>query len=613
MNFFALTIGAILLAVLPAVQAQCRRYPEGSLLPDPAMYYGGDGQFSITLYYRGQDNVPELSGQGFRRYCYIERNTGAQCPTMRMRPGDDVTVTIINQLNRSYEKEIPDIPVPGACGAKVLNGASNNMHFHGFRVPAQCHQDQITTTLINAGDTFTYKFHIPATEPSGLYFYHTHVYLLTYGGFVGGATGSIIFEGIEDVFPQLLDGVVERVIEFRDYPDPTRPEDSPPATWPTDHILVNYVPVRYPQYVLPRILMEPGVPQFWRLLSSGSGVSLRLSLTIDNTSQPLLVLAIDGTPLVSPRIETVLHMPSGSRYEVLATLPIGLDASRVKLITQYDPFSTDIGSGPHVMPARPLLQVQAATAAEIVDQNYNVLRASANLKNTVQSTRDDIKAALAATPAAQRQLYFSQHVRPDRTDGSFGLYVTVVGQQEEIYNVSFSAPKFEVTAGTVEDWVIINKASEEHEFHIHQIDFLILAYDGVPVATPFLQFQDTIRVPPLTRVNSDPNEDIYHNVTLRVVFKGDISGTPVYHCHIIDHEDLGMMAQFRILPADDGSSSFPGWGIAIIVVLGSLFILLVLFGVYKYRGRTSGHTLRNGHQNGNGHVSKVTESSTDSV
>ena len=102
-------------------------------------------------------------------------------------------------------------------------------------------------------------------------------------------------------------------------------------------------------------------------------------------------------------------------------------------------------------------------------------------------------------------------------------------------------PAIVTKVGSVEDWTIENRTSELHAFHMHQIHFLVMAIDGVPVQNPTLQ--DTVTIPYWTGTGA------YHNVTVRMDFRdSNIAGTFLYHCHILDHEDGGMMAKIEVDP-----------------------------------------------------------------
>jgi len=89
--------------------------------------------------------------------------------------------------------------------------------------------------------------------------------------------------------------------------------------------------------------------------------------------------------------------------------------------------------------------------------------------------------------------------------------------------------------------VIENRSRESHAFHIHQIHFVLTKWGGVPVNEPFLR--DTVDVP-----YWDEKSARYPTVPLRMDFRNpDATGTFVYHCHLLEHEDGGMMGAIRVL------------------------------------------------------------------
>ncbi len=112
-------------------------------------------------------------------------------------------------------------------------------------------------------------------------------------------------------------------------------------------------------------------------------------------------------------------------------------------------------------------------------------------------------------------------------------------------------PSIVTTQGSVEDWTIENQALENHEFHIHQIHFLTMAVNGHPLKREEQQFLDTVNIPYW------PGTGPYPSVTLRMDFRGPDVGDFVYHCHILDHEDGGMMAIIRVKPRNASSDATP--------------------------------------------------------
>ena len=109
-------------------------------------------------------------------------------------------------------------------------------------------------------------------------------------------------------------------------------------------------------------------------------------------------------------------------------------------------------------------------------------------------------------------------------------------------------PTIVVHSGTVEDWVVENTALEDHIFHIHQIHFQVLEVNGQPVNDPAIR--DTVDLPYWS--GSGP----YPSVKVRMDFRDpNIVGTFVYHCHILQHEDAGMMGAIQVLPSSGLAST----------------------------------------------------------
>jgi FtsP/CotA-like multicopper oxidase with cupredoxin domain len=107
-----------------------------------------------------------------------------------------------------------------------------------------------------------------------------------------------------------------------------------------------------------------------------------------------------------------------------------------------------------------------------------------------------------------------------------------------------------VRQSTVEQWVIENRTKENHEFHLHQVHFLTQSQNNFEMngskPAPGIEGQllDTVEVP-----YWDGNlHHKYPSVTVLVDFRGPDIGDFVFHCHILEHKDGGMMAIIRVVP-----------------------------------------------------------------
>ena len=149
-----------------------------------------------------------------------------------------------------------------------------------------------------------------------------------------------------------------------------------------------------------------------------------------------------------------------------------------------------------------------------------------------------------ARVTAQRDLYFSENNPLSQ------FFITVDGATPTLFDPN-NPPAIVTTQGSVEDWTIENRTLEVHEFHIHQIHFLVRSQNhfevngSQPDSSIQRHFMDTVQIP---FWDGNPKHP-FPSVTLRMDFRGLDVGDFVYHCHIAEHEDDGMMAIVRVTRA----------------------------------------------------------------
>ena len=147
-------------------------------------------------------------------------------------------------------------------------------------------------------------------------------------------------------------------------------------------------------------------------------------------------------------------------------------------------------------------------------------------------------------PVRTRRLYFSEKLTdPKDPNSATEFYITVDGHEPRMFDPRSGIADIVTHQGDVEDWIVENRTTELHAFHIHQIHFLLMDWSGVPVDEPFLR--DTVNVP----YYADRMLG-YPSVRLRMDFRDANSvGTFVYHCHLLEHEDGGMMGLVQVEPS----------------------------------------------------------------
>ncbi len=512
----------------------CPRYAAGSTIVEPQALFSSGGVLQLNLTYQTR-----IDSNGNTLYCFTNAD-GAEGPTLHVHPGDQLLIHFRNALppstSSSSAKSMAGMIMTGSpsntCGAVTMNNASANIHYHGTNTPPVCHQDEVITTLVNAGESFEYDVHFPLDEPPGLYWYHPHVHGIAEAAVLGGASGAIIVEGIENV-NHTVAGMPQRVMIVRDNPVPGNP--TPGGNIPSWDISLNYIPVPAPNFTPVVIPMRPSEKQFWRVVNASADTILDLQLQYDGTPQPLQVVALDGVPTGSQDgtgkgttiTETDILLAPAARAEFIVTGPSSLVQNATFLT-----LNIDTGPDGDNDPQRPIATIQA---------RGNAAEPPTSVPATSGPPTPQRFAGLATAPVtATRDLYFSEVLSdPDDPDSPTNFFITVQGQNPELFDPN-NPPAIVTTQGSVEDWTIENQALENHEFHMHQIHFLLMAVNGVPVSNG--QYLDMIQLPYWSGTGP------YPSVTVRMDFRGPDVGDFVYHCHILGHEDAGMMAIIRVLP-----------------------------------------------------------------
>jgi FtsP/CotA-like multicopper oxidase with cupredoxin domain len=340
-------------------------------------------------------------------------------------------------------------------------------------------------------------------------------------------------EGIQNVNPQVA-GLPQQLLVIRDNPVPGNP--TPGGSIPSWDLSLNYVPVSYPAFTPAVIQIKPSEKQFWRVLNASADTIIDLQLQYDGTPQPLQVVALDGVPTGSQDgasrgrsiAETDILLAPAARAEFIVTGP-SASVQNATLMT----LNIDTGPDGDNDPARPIAAIMASD---------NAPEPPSSVPDPSGPPHRQRFAGLARQrPTAERRLYFSEVLSdPTNPNSQTNFYITVDGQIPTLFSPD-NPPAIVTTQGSVEDWTIENRSMENHEFHIHQIHFLLLEQNGAPVNNG--QYLDTIQVPYW------PGSGPYPSVTVRMDFRGQMIGDFVYHCHILGHEDNGMMAIIRVTSA----------------------------------------------------------------
>lgn len=517
------------LAQQAGTHAPCPRPVAGSLVTPPPDLFSHDGILDVAF-----DYLTAVDDAGRTLFCF-KTPDGKQSPTLHVKPGDTLNVTVTNRVPPPPAGSPAEVVSNSlnVCGDKTMTVSSLNIHYHGTNTSPACHGDEVIHTIINSGETFRYSLKFPADEPPGLYWYHPHVHGIAEAAVQGGASGAIIVEGIADIQPA-VSGLPERVLIIRDQNVANPPASGPVPAW---DVSLNYVPVPFPHYPPAVVEMKSGLKEFWRVANASADTIVDLQLQYDGVAQPLQIVALDGVPTGSQDgarrgklvTKSDILIPPAGRAEFIVRGP----SVQVKHAT-FLTLAIDTGPGGDNDPQRPLASIYPSDDAALA---LPVIRAPSGMVNPQRFEGVDDEPVMA-----HRKLYFSELLSDPKNPASpTNFYITVDGATPVLFDPN-APPAITTHQGAVEDWIIENRTAEHHEFHFHQIHFELLERNNMPVAAADRQFLDMVQVPYWTGSGS------YPSVTVRMDFRGPDIGDFVYHCHILGHEDNGMMAIIRVLP-----------------------------------------------------------------
>ncbi|RLT12601.1 MAG: multicopper oxidase family protein [Planctomycetota bacterium] len=364
-----------------------------------------------------------------------------------------------------------------------------DLHFHGLHVSPEGNSDNIFLE-IPAGTTFDYVVHIPLDQVSGTYWYHSHAHPNSEGQVFNGLSGLLEIEGLKQLLPLNLQGVKEVTMALKDLqvmPNGAIPYTNINSGAPTTRTINSQVQ--------PKVSIAPGETQLWHIANIGADIYYKLAMG----GRKFTIIAEDGYPVWNVTSATTLLMPPGKRFDVLVQGP---PKGVSYLVTK--PYST----GPWG------------------DQYPGVVMATIVSKGTPQTPLPMPTAGLVpksdlstAKIDASRTFVFSENPNTNQ------FYINGVQYDPNVVNVT-------VPLGSTEEWTIVNAAQEQHPFHIHINDYQVMSINGAPYQANSLQ--DTINLP-------------YGGyVVIRQKFT-QFKGKFVFHCHILGHEDNGMMQVVEVV------------------------------------------------------------------
>ena len=436
-------------------------------------------------------------------------------PLIDVREGDTVEIRFVNRL-----------PQP------------STIHWHGLPVPPD--QDGNPSDPVAPGASRIYRVILPPGS-AGTYWYHPHPHMMSAEQVFRGLAGPIVVRAAADP----LAGWPERHLFFSDL---KLASDGTIA--PND--MMDWMNGREGQFVLVngarRPLIVLAADERWRVWNACNARYLRLSLGEGRT---FAQVGTDGGLLQQAREGlTELLLAPGERAELI-----------VRSVGGTREPGAQPQSGESAQPDRSATFAQSARAvlsAEVYDRRKMAMSHGSLPPDSAHPLADvqfeprtpgapGRAVAIPTTlreisplgaPVSQKSVVFSERMdmaamhRPGASRNGMPAGMTFM-----INGASFDPRRITLTSrrGEVERWSIENRTDMDHPFHLHGTQFQILEREqgGVVTPEPYLAWRDT--------VNVQPGE------TVRIATMQNQAGERMFHCHILEHEDLGMMGMLKVI------------------------------------------------------------------
>ncbi|KEF40663.1 MAG: multicopper oxidase [Cyanobium sp. CACIAM 14] len=489
-----LGLGFAALGTAMAAPALWRRLPRFDALAEPTgaatlASHGGVADLELVA----QSSAGTLPGGPREVLTYNGRSPG---PLLEVKAGDEVRLRLRNRLDQP-----------------------TNLHFHGLHIPPTGTGDNVFLT-VPPGGTTDYAFRLAKDHPAGLFYVHPHQHGLSADQVFGGLGGALVVRGDLDRIPEVA-AARESVLVLKDYASTSGEE----AAMGVGRMLGREGPLLTVNGTInPELPVASGGLLRLRLLNASNARIYRLALE----GHPLVLIATDGRAIGTPEPLEELLLAPGERADVL--VQGNQSPGTYRLLT---------------LPYRRSGHMGIADADQ-VPQTLATLRYAGTVAPLPLPTTL-IPVPVLPEPERTRRFVLGHAMEMGGMGGmkyamggmgGGGTGMGGMGMGFQINGQAFEPDRIDtrVRLGSTEDWLLVNDDVMDHPFHLHVNPFQVISRAGRPESQR--RWKDTV----LVRAGEE--------VRIRVAFR-DFPGRTVYHCHNLDHEDLGLMGVLQI----DGQAS----------------------------------------------------------
>ncbi|HCH24061.1 MAG TPA: oxidase [Oceanospirillaceae bacterium] len=408
-------------------------------------------------------------------------------PTLRMRDGDQVRINVNNQL-----------------------GEASTLHWHGMHLPAS--QDGGPHQVIKPGSTWSPQFQVRQKATS--LWYHPHLM---------GKTGEHVWRGMAGMIY-----IEDQETDALELPQNYGADDVPLVL--QDRWFTGDGQLQYALSMHSRMMGMSGnfplangtLAAFFeaktqrlrlRLLNGSNASTYNLALS---NGQPLQQIASDGGLLEQPVEVDLLTLSPGERAEVIVDLEAGKRVSLVNIgLSRGNMMSGENNNAPAFtfLEIRPAKQLQASAAVPTQLTTIERLRP----EDAVQAREFDLEMRMGMGMMSM---------------GSSNHSHSINGKVMDMKRIDET-----VQMGDTEIWLLRNVSMMPHPFHMHDVQFQILDRNGKAPPENERGRKDVVLV--------NPEEEV--RIIMKFEHYRDDKYPFMYHCHILEHEDAGMMGQFLVV------------------------------------------------------------------
>ena len=433
-------------------------------------------------------------------------------PTIVANPGDRIDVHLINDL--------PALHDDCTDNHNAFHGLnSTNLHTHGLHVSpttdssGKYDSDNVFVSVVPKGQAVPcagisgkdlnafrwhqnrFRFETGADHPSGTFWYHAHKHGSTFQQVAAGLSGPLVIRDRPGAMPDYISRASERILMIMN--------QGLVLTDPAGGGIVD-----------PTIMMRPGEVQRWRVINAQAVGNSFAYLRTNVPELEIYQIAFDGLTL-----HRRIRVDQGNDDEPWLNPAALAPGNRIDFIVRVPPDAKDSSfSVPVIREVREALGLSGAIASEIK------IEVAGRPLHSAWSDDDALPGPglepIAEAPRFRREIVFSPRFRID-------------GQAYD------REVKHSIPLGAREEWTVYNDTGGVHAFHIHVNPFYITHINGIELTEgdPLRRWQDTVALP--------FNDDGPGSITFRTRFE-TFTGKFVIHCHILRHEDLGMMQTVEV-------------------------------------------------------------------